>query len=100
MDTEQYERSDYFFIELAPPIWAKKMSGAHFSLLISKFQTNARRYLLTSHQDIFRNHFGISSTNAVFFLPIVSLSSEWEPSEFAIVVLCFSYGAYSTVHPP
>ncbi|KAK6753707.1 hypothetical protein RB195_012974 [Necator americanus] len=28
MDTEQYERSDYFFIELAPPIWAKKMSGA------------------------------------------------------------------------
>ncbi|KHJ89488.1 hypothetical protein OESDEN_10685 [Oesophagostomum dentatum] len=27
MDTEQYERSDYFFIELGPPIWAKKMSG-------------------------------------------------------------------------
>ncbi|VDM85785.1 unnamed protein product [Strongylus vulgaris] len=30
MDTEQYERSDYFFVELAPPIWAKKMSGGLF----------------------------------------------------------------------
>uniref|UniRef100_A0A913HRB0 Calx-beta domain-containing protein n=1 Tax=Strongyloides stercoralis TaxID=6248 RepID=A0A913HRB0_STRER len=26
IDTEQYERSDYFFLELGPPIWAKKMS--------------------------------------------------------------------------
>ncbi|ULT88366.1 hypothetical protein L3Y34_007517 [Caenorhabditis briggsae] len=27
IDTEQYERSDYFYIELSPPIWAKKMNG-------------------------------------------------------------------------
>ena len=27
IDTEQYERSDYFYIELLPPIWSKKMSG-------------------------------------------------------------------------
>ncbi|CAD5222867.1 unnamed protein product [Bursaphelenchus okinawaensis] len=26
VDTEQYERSDYFYVELQPPIWAKKMS--------------------------------------------------------------------------
>jgi hypothetical protein len=26
-DTEQYERSDFFYIELQPPIWSKKMSG-------------------------------------------------------------------------
>ncbi|VDM45426.1 unnamed protein product [Toxocara canis] len=26
VDTEQYERSDYFFIELSQPIWARKMS--------------------------------------------------------------------------
>uniref|UniRef100_A0A914ZQW9 Calx-beta domain-containing protein n=1 Tax=Parascaris univalens TaxID=6257 RepID=A0A914ZQW9_PARUN len=27
IDTEQYERSDHFFIQLSQPIWAKKMSG-------------------------------------------------------------------------
>ncbi|VDD96899.1 unnamed protein product [Enterobius vermicularis] len=27
MDTEQYERSDHFFVEISQPIWAKKMSG-------------------------------------------------------------------------
>ncbi|KIH56405.1 hypothetical protein ANCDUO_13415, partial [Ancylostoma duodenale] len=37
MDTEQYERSDYFFIELAPPIWAKKMSD------LSKVQERFQR---------------------------------------------------------
>uniref|UniRef100_A0A0N4ZSW9 Sodium/calcium exchanger 1 n=1 Tax=Parastrongyloides trichosuri TaxID=131310 RepID=A0A0N4ZSW9_PARTI len=26
IDTEQYERSDFFFLELGPPVWAKKMS--------------------------------------------------------------------------
>ncbi|XGW01494.1 hypothetical protein V3C99_013989 [Haemonchus contortus] len=37
MDTEQYERSDYFFIELGPPIWAKKMSD------LSKVQERFQR---------------------------------------------------------
>lgn len=27
VDTEQYERSDSFQIEIDPPIWAKKMNG-------------------------------------------------------------------------
>uniref|UniRef100_A0A915DGX9 Calx-beta domain-containing protein n=1 Tax=Ditylenchus dipsaci TaxID=166011 RepID=A0A915DGX9_9BILA len=26
IDTEQYERSDFFYVELLPPIWSKKMS--------------------------------------------------------------------------
>ena len=26
-DTEQYERSDFFYLELAPPIWSKNLSG-------------------------------------------------------------------------
>uniref|UniRef100_A0A1I7WQ90 Calx-beta domain-containing protein n=1 Tax=Heterorhabditis bacteriophora TaxID=37862 RepID=A0A1I7WQ90_HETBA len=37
IDTEQYERSDYFFIELGPPIWAKKMSD------LSKVQERFQR---------------------------------------------------------
>ncbi|ETN75557.1 sodium/calcium exchanger 1 [Necator americanus] len=37
MDTEQYERSDYFFIELAPPIWAKKMSGTRNFFILRYF---------------------------------------------------------------
>ncbi|VDM55964.1 unnamed protein product [Angiostrongylus costaricensis] len=39
MDTEQYERSDFFFIELGPPIWAKKMSD------LSKVQERFQRRL-------------------------------------------------------
>uniref|UniRef100_A0A915M9N9 Calx-beta domain-containing protein n=1 Tax=Meloidogyne javanica TaxID=6303 RepID=A0A915M9N9_MELJA len=26
VDTEQYERSDFFYLELSPPVWTKKMS--------------------------------------------------------------------------
>ncbi|CAI4225188.1 unnamed protein product [Auanema sp. JU1783] len=37
MDTEQYERSDYFFIELSPPVWTKKMSD------LSKVQERFQR---------------------------------------------------------
>ncbi|VDO90026.1 unnamed protein product [Heligmosomoides polygyrus] len=37
MDTEQYERSDNFFIELGAPIWAKKMSD------LSKVQERFQR---------------------------------------------------------
>ncbi|WKY09975.1 hypothetical protein Q1695_002376 [Nippostrongylus brasiliensis] len=37
MDTEQYERSDNFYIELGPPIWAKKMSD------LSKVQERFQR---------------------------------------------------------
>ncbi|KJH46121.1 sodium/calcium exchanger 1 [Dictyocaulus viviparus] len=37
IDTEQYERSDHFFIELDPPIWAKKMSD------LSKVQERFQR---------------------------------------------------------
>ncbi|KAJ1359736.1 hypothetical protein KIN20_018522 [Parelaphostrongylus tenuis] len=39
IDTEQYERSDFFFIELGPPIWAKKMSD------LSKVQERFQRRL-------------------------------------------------------
>uniref|UniRef100_A0A158P6I9 Sodium/calcium exchanger 1 n=1 Tax=Angiostrongylus cantonensis TaxID=6313 RepID=A0A158P6I9_ANGCA len=39
MDTEQYERCDFFFIELGPPIWAKKMSD------LSKVQERFQRRL-------------------------------------------------------
>ncbi|VDK22765.1 unnamed protein product [Anisakis simplex] len=41
VDTEQYERADHFFLELMPPIWAKKMSGKHnisYPMMISSME--------------------------------------------------------------
>uniref|UniRef100_A0A8R1DRK7 Calx-beta domain-containing protein n=1 Tax=Caenorhabditis japonica TaxID=281687 RepID=A0A8R1DRK7_CAEJA len=41
IDTEQYERSDYFYIELSPPIWAKKMND--LSRIQERFQRRMER---------------------------------------------------------
>ncbi|CAB3397317.1 unnamed protein product [Caenorhabditis bovis] len=41
VDTEQYERSDSFFIELSPPIWAKKMND--LSKVQERFQRRMER---------------------------------------------------------
>ncbi|CAD6196116.1 unnamed protein product [Caenorhabditis auriculariae] len=41
IDTEQYERSDYFYIELSPPIWAKKMND--LSKVQERFQRRMER---------------------------------------------------------
>nr|CAA04574.1 sodium-calcium exchanger [Caenorhabditis elegans] len=41
VDTEQYERSDYFYIELSPPIWAKKMND--LSRIQERFQRRMER---------------------------------------------------------
>lgn len=45
VDTEQYERSDYFFIELSPPIWAKKMNGT------SNLSYSNHQYVPESYQN-------------------------------------------------
>ncbi|KAI3422067.1 hypothetical protein GPALN_012603 [Globodera pallida] len=45
VDTEQYERSDFFYVEVQPPIWTKKMSD--LSKVQERFQRRLERKRLS-----------------------------------------------------
>ncbi|VDN52786.1 unnamed protein product [Dracunculus medinensis] len=52
LDTGQYERTDYFFVELYQPIWTKKMSERYCSTFCRSRHSDDLLYLDSKHDKI------------------------------------------------
>ncbi|KAK0410773.1 hypothetical protein QR680_005311 [Steinernema hermaphroditum] len=80
IDTEQYERCDYFFVELGEPVWAKKMSD--LNRIQERFQRRMEKKRAASVTNLADSDDAMS-TGVVLFSSLLSNAS---------LVLCARFG--------